>query len=267
MAPQVKALTIEDLTAEGQVEAKVAQLGVVDRDLDITEPGYFGKQATRMVWGHQWLSWIGKGTIYEDGDAAMFSGQFFMDTQAGAEAYKTVKAMGELAEWSYGYEVLPGGSRKAAPDSGARRVLQPRADGTPGATVFEVSPVLQAAGVGTGTTAIKGDAWVPGEPLPTDQKFSDQLQATVVSMQRAIARAQAIKELREDEGKPLGQQTVELLGEMNGALEKLQGTVAALLPTTEQAPPEVPPADEGAAQADALRAAHAHLEQLVAGLP
>jgi hypothetical protein len=194
-----------------------------------------------------------------------------MDTQTGSEAYKTVRAMGDLADWSYGYLIKPGGSRKAAPGVGAARVLQPLPDGSPGADVYEVSPVVRGAGTDTGTLEMK--QWAPGSELPKDQKFSDQLQGTVVALQRAIERGAAIKQLRDDEGKPLGKQTVELLEEMSGALTQLQGTVADLLPTnTEQDPPPTDPPDptdpevEGEA-AEAMANAHAHMEQLVAGLP
>ena len=260
--PQVKALQLKDVTAEGKVLANVATLGVVDREGDLAEPGFFGKQATPMAWGHQWLSWVGKGTVYEDGDDALFDGQFFMDTQAGDEAYKTVRAMGDLGQWSYGYAVHQGGQRP--PDTGtkARRILQPLADGSPGAKMLEVSPVLHGAGVATGTVAIKG-AWVPGTPLPTDQKFSDQLQGTVVAVQQAIERAQAIKALRDDEGKPLGEQSVVLLTDMAAGLTKLQGAVAAVLDDDNDPEQDPTTTDAGAA----ARAAEAHMELLVAGLP
>lgn len=259
--PQVKALQLKDVTAEGKVLANVATLDVVDREGDLTKHGFFGKQPTPMAWGHQWLSWVGKGTVYEDGDDALFAGEFFMDTQAGDEAFKTVRAMGELGQWSYGYAVHPGGQRP--PDAGvkARRILQPLPDGTPGAKMLEVSPVLHGAGVATGTVAIKG-AWVPGTPLPTDQKFSDQLQGTVVALQQAIERAQAIKALRDKEDKPLGEQTVVLLADMAAGLTKLQGAVAAVLDDDNPEPDPTTP-DAGAA----ARAAEAHMELLVAGLP
>lgn len=260
--PQVKALALKDVTAEGKVLANVATLDVVDREGDLTKRGFFGKQPTPMAWGHQWLSWVGKGTVYEDGDDALFTGEFFMDTQAGDEAFKTVRAMGDLGQWSYGYAVHPGG--QAPPDAGtkARRILQPLADGSPGAKMLEVSPVLHGAGVDTGTVAIKG-AWVPGTPLPTDQKFSDQLGGTVVAVQQAIERAEAIKALRTKEGKPLGEQTVELLASMGTALTKLQGAVAAVLDDDNDPVQDPTTPDAGAA----ARAAEAHMELLVAGLP
>lgn len=262
-APQVKALQLKDVTAEGKVLANVATLGVTDKVGDLTKHGFFGKQAAPMAWGHQWLSWIGKGDVYEDGDDALFTGEFFMDTQAGEEAFKTVRAMGDLGQWSYGYQPLPGGARPPTSGEKANRVLQPLPDGSTGVKVLEVSPVLHGAGTATGTIGIKG-AWVPGTPLPTDMKFSDQLQGTVVAVQQALERAQAIKALRDDEGKPLGEQTVVLLTDMDAALVKLQGAVAAVL-DDDTDPPTDPPTtpDAGAA----ARAAEAHMESLVAGLP
>ncbi len=267
-----KALKLQDLTPEGNVIANVATIGQTDREGDVAEPGYFGQQKSRMLWGHQLMTWIGKGEVAERGDDVLFEGQFFMDTQTGSEAYKTVKAMGDLADWSYGYLIKPGGARKAAPNIGASRVLQPLPDGQPGVDLYEVSPVVRGAGFDTGTLAMK--QWAPGLDLPADTKFSDQLQGTVVAIQQTIDRAAAIKQLRDSEGKPLGKQAVELLTQMADGLTELQGTVADLLPATEptQDPPLTDPPDpdnpevEGEAAA-AMANAHAHMDQLVASLP
>ena len=39
----------------------------------------------------------------------VFDGGFFLETDAGLEAYKTVKAMGTLQEWSWGFRVVDAG--------------------------------------------------------------------------------------------------------------------------------------------------------------
>ena len=58
-----------------------------------------------MVWSHKWDMPIGKGTIAQDDDKAVFKGEFFMDTESGKEAYNLVKNMGDMQQWSFGYKV------------------------------------------------------------------------------------------------------------------------------------------------------------------
>lgn len=142
------------LTEEGEVKAAFAQTGVVDFDADYTFAGAFPtKDLPISAYGHN--SWpekggllpSGKGSIKEVGDLAILEGQFFIDTTAGRDTYLTVKHMGDLQEWSYGYDV----TKTAPPPAGmkARR-------GIKALDVFEVSPVLLGAGIGTRTLDIKG---------------------------------------------------------------------------------------------------------------
>lgn len=150
--PEIKATDDE----EGTVIARFATMGVKDLDGDVTESGAFGKQRVKVsAYGH--TSWggalpVGVGTIDEKGDEAIATLSFFMDTDHGRNHYRTVKGLGDLGEWSYGYDVL----EEAAPDeeqadAGVARVLKKLA-------VHEVSPVLRGAGKGTATLAVKCDA-------------------------------------------------------------------------------------------------------------
>jgi len=142
------------LTEEGEVKAAFAQTGVVDFDADYTFAGAFPtKDLPISAYGHN--SWpekggllpSGKGSIKEVGDLAILEGQFFIDTTHGRDTYLTVKHMADLQEWSYGYDV----TKTAPPPAGmkARR-------GIKALDVFEVSPVLLGAGIGTRTLDIKG---------------------------------------------------------------------------------------------------------------
>ena len=107
-----------------------------------------------MVWAHKWDMPIGKGYIKEDGDKATFVGEFFMDTDSGQEAYKLVKNMGELQQWSFGYRVNDAEHGKfkerGNDDQVEARYLK-------SLTVFEVSPVLVGANQETYTMAIKSN--------------------------------------------------------------------------------------------------------------
>ena len=84
-------------------------------------------------------------------------GRFFLDTEAGLETYKTVKNLGELQEWSYGFETLESAEGKV--DEKNVRILKRL-------KTFEISPVFIGAGNNTQTLAIKsgGDAPLTEEP-------------------------------------------------------------------------------------------------------
>ena len=134
----------------GEFSAVFATLNVIDHDGDVTRPGAFrdGQKVRIAYWGHRWQDLpVGKGEIHADEEKAWVDGQFFLDTAAGLETYRTVKNLGELQEWSYGFDV----DKWSMGKFGERDVMF-----LEGLNVHEVSPVLLGAGIGTGTTAIKG---------------------------------------------------------------------------------------------------------------
>lgn len=134
----------------GEFTAVFATLGVKDLDGDVTIPGAFqeGQEVRIARWGHNWGDLpVGKGTIHADEKEAWVEGQFFLDTQGGQEHYKTVKALGDLQEWSYGFDILE--DEPGEVNGEPVRFLK-------SLDVFEVSPVLLGAGIDTRTEAIKG---------------------------------------------------------------------------------------------------------------
>lgn len=138
---------------KGLVQVEFATLGVKDRDGDFTLPGAFGTQQVALAsYGHGWRSGhlpIGKGTISEKGNKAVGEFQVFMNSAAGREHFEVVKEMGDLQEWSYGFEILETGElTEELRQIGVWRVIQK-------VRVYEVSPVLVGAGVGTRTLAAK----------------------------------------------------------------------------------------------------------------
>lgn len=144
----------------GEVESVIATLNVKDSDGDVTKPGFFGTQKTAIVGSHNWSDiMLGKGTVTEDGEKAVFKGKLNLDDPAGKALHS--KLMFDMAhdepliEWSYGFEVLPGGAKQGDHNGEQVQILGPKEDGSPGAKVWEVSPVLAGAGVGTGTLGVK----------------------------------------------------------------------------------------------------------------
>lgn len=144
-----RGLKITD-AAEGKVKAVFATLNVKDSDGDVTLAGAFTKEEVRIsAYNHQ--SWkaalpVGKGVIFEDGEDVVFEGEFFLDTTAGKETFAVVKRMGDLQEWSYGYDPLD--SERGTKDGEAVRFLK-------SLKVHEVSPVILGAGVNTRTLVAK----------------------------------------------------------------------------------------------------------------
>jgi HK97 family phage prohead protease len=151
---ETKSLAVEMKDADkGIVSARFATLGVKDHDGDVTLPGAFGKQKVRVsAFGH--TSWMGSlpvgvGNIHEEADAAIADLQFNLNTTVGRDHFETVKQLGDLGEWSYGFDIM----EEAKPDeeqrqAGVFRVLKKL-------KVHEVSPVLLGAGVDTRTLAVK----------------------------------------------------------------------------------------------------------------
>jgi HK97 family phage prohead protease len=133
----------------GEFKAIFATLNVKDADGDVTLPGAFeeGQPVRISAWGHKWDQLpVGRGTVHSDGKEAWVDGQFLLETETGKEHYNTVKGMGDLQEWSYGFQVedsIPGQF-----DGQDVRFLRKM-------KVIEVAPVMQGAGVDTRTADIK----------------------------------------------------------------------------------------------------------------
>jgi hypothetical protein len=177
------------LADTGSIELAFAQLNVVDSDGDVTLPGAFPtKDVPMSAYGH--TSWdgalpVGKGSISEQGDWAVFKGQFFMDTAAGRDTHATIKGLGSLAEYSYGYQPLPNGTEMDQRDGRTVRLLK-------ALDVFEVSPVLKGAGVGTHTLAIKSGAPGPGASLAEILAWDSEAKAAILDRLKGHAAARGM---------------------------------------------------------------------------
>ncbi len=148
----------------GEFRATFSTFNVIDKDNDVTLPGAFKDGAAVRIsyWGHRWQDLpVGRGVIHQDGTRAFVDGRFFLDTTAGKETYLTVKGLGDLQEWSYGYDVL--NSELGKQDGRDVRFLKELA-------VAEVSPVMLGAGI-TMTDSIKDFAEHPSGAVP--QKSED----------------------------------------------------------------------------------------------
>ncbi|MFN8631203.1 MAG: HK97 family phage prohead protease [Chloroflexota bacterium] len=210
------------LTESGDITLAFAQLDVVDHDGDVTVAGAIPtKDVAMSAYGH--TSWdgalpVGRGTVKEAGGWGVFSGRFLMDTDQGRNTYNTVKAMAELQEYSYGYGVTK--ASFGVKDGVNVRYLE-------GLDIFEVSPVLAGAGIGTHTMSIKGGG--PGPGLP----YADALDGIVREAKALIERSRERAELRAKDGRLLSAASRDRLAALGDALEALGVDLASLLDETD----------------------------------
>lgn len=129
-----------------------ADLDDIDKDGDVTLKGAFpdGAEVVISAYGHQ--SWkgalpVGKGVIREEGDEAIVTAEFFLDTTHGRDTFNTVKGLGELQEWSYSLHDVK--AERSTVKGRRVRVLKKIG------LVKEVSPTLRGAGIDTRTLATK----------------------------------------------------------------------------------------------------------------
>ncbi len=233
MEMERKSFTGIELKAEkpGAFTAKIAQLNVIDKDHDVTLPGSFPQGKSILISAYQHESWmgalpVGKGMVKEVGDDVIVEGEFNLKTETGREHYETIKFAPELQEWSYGFRVTKRGEETEWNGQPVGRIIK-------GVDIFEASPVLRGAGVGTGTLAIKTDK---GVTLET------QTEAALTAVADLVARVKALTALRQEQGKaPLAAANEERLNKALKSLTDLEAEIKALLTKPE-------PADSAAAQ-------------------
>jgi HK97 family phage prohead protease len=203
---------------EGEFTAVINTFGVIDRHGEVVLPGAFPiSKAVPMVGDHNPTNRTGKGVIESIGNEAVFRGQFFLNTVAGREAYETVKAMGDLQEWSFGAFA----TEAEWGDQDGKRVrfikkLDP----------FEVSYVLKGANPRTRLLAIKGDGMTLSDQSVTVQAAVDDL----------VTRLRSLAELREKEGRVLSEANRQRLVSLKGALQEVITDIETLLSETARQP-------------------------------
>jgi HK97 family phage prohead protease len=157
-------LTIKNAD-RGEISAVFATFDVVDHDGDVVERSAFddGQEVVISAYGHR--SWdgalpVGRGTITTTPKEAVLHGRFFMETQHGKDTFLTVKEVGDLQEYSWGFDITKHSYEER--DGKQVRILH-RVD------LHEVSPVLRGASIGTRTLAAKsagpGVAVKAGRPV------------------------------------------------------------------------------------------------------
>lgn len=190
----------------GEVDAVFATLGVKDSDGDVTLPGAFEAGAPVVISAYGHASWggalpVGKGTIREVKNEAIMSGQFFMDTTHGRDTFLTVKGLGPIQNWSYGYDPVDYSFGEFEGDQVRFLAKQ---------QVHEVSPTLLGAGVNTRTLGTKGASTFIGEAT------------AVLAAATALAdRAADVMAKRAEKGKGLGADSAAVLDQIVAQCKRL----------------------------------------------
>jgi HK97 family phage prohead protease len=227
---EVKFLTTDEV--EGKVEAVFSVFNEVDSDGDVVLPKSIksghGDKGVAMVWGHDWKDVIGRGEIVQDDHRATFKGQFIMDTQAGRDAFNTVKAMGDLQQWSFGYEVLDSEQGLFQKDSGDIEVRYLK-----DVKVWEVSPVLVGANQNTETVLVKNQDTqkeVKQEVKEeTGTRFNEDVDNLLMRLSAVLKRAKELTALRISKEKLLSEGSTDTLVDLQDTIQEVYQDLDTLL--------------------------------------
>ena len=219
----------------GQVKAVFSVFNEVDSDNDVVLPrsirsGY-GDKGVVMVWGHDWKHIIGKGKIVQDDDKATFEGKFNMNTEAGREAYETVKAMDDLQQWSFGFEVHDSEKGMFTKGNGEEQEVRFLKD----VKVWEVSPVLVGANQNTHTVGIKEqtqkdlDEEVKEDSKKSGMSFVEEVDNLLIKMTSLLGRCKELTSLRLSKDKNLSESSADAIEKLKDALEDMHQDLDTML--------------------------------------
>ena len=210
---------------EGKVQAVFSNFNEVDSDGDVVMPNSiksgYGERGVAMVWAHDWKDVIGRGQIVQDDKRAVFKGQFIMDTERGRDAFNTVKAMGDLQQWSFGYEVLDSENGMFKKDNNEEIEVRFLKD----VKVWEVSPVLVGANQNTYTMSVKGDE----QEEKKGKRFNEEVAEVLTTLTSLVKRARELTALRLSKDKLLSDEATNLITDLQDALQNAHQDIDTLL--------------------------------------
>ena len=196
------------------IEAVFSLFDVIDSDNDVTKAnalrsGYTGNKVP-LVWNHDWSKVIGRGIIETDNQKAVFKG-YFLNTESGKEAYETVKAMQDMQQFSYGFQVLKSSKGTHIDSKGQEVPVRILED----VKVWEVSPVLVGAQQNSFVQALKSGL----EPVDEEIKAEMQLESTEP---KVSSKDDASIISSSQQGMRLGEQAVASLEELKAFTERIE---------------------------------------------
>lgn len=201
---------------EGAFLARIATLGVIDLDNDVTLKDAFPESKEVLVSAYQHGSWqgalpVGRAVIKVEGPDVLAKGQFNLQITSGRDHYEAIKFAGNLQEWSYAFKAIEW--EMGEQDGREVRFLKK-------VEPFEISPVLKGAGIETGTLVIK-----------ERQFYADQAEAALAAARDLAARTKSLADLRRKEGRALSEVNRKRLLVMIQKFDEIGKTLKGLLET------------------------------------
>ena len=196
------------------IEAVFSLFETIDSDNDVTKAnalrsGYTGNKVP-LVWNHDWSKVIGRGIIETDNQKAVFKG-YFLNTEAGKEAYNTVKEMQDMQQFSYGFQVMKSSKGTHIDSKGEEVPVRVLED----VKVWEVSPVLVGAQQNSFVQALKSGL----EPVDEEIKAVMQVESTEPEVS---SETDASISKSSQQGMRLGEHAVASLEELKAFTERIE---------------------------------------------
>ena len=211
------------------IEAVFSLFDTIDSDNDVTKAnalrsGYTGNKVP-LVWNHDWSKVIGRGIIETDNQKAVFKG-YFLDTEAGKEAYETVKAMQDMQQFSYGFQVMKSSKGKHIDSKGEEVPVRVLED----VKVWEVSPVLVGAQQNSFVQALKSglESFDEEIEIPEQQENEKKKHCTYADDGKCMKDKKISSETdasiskSSQQGMRLGEQAVASLEELKAFTERIE---------------------------------------------
>ncbi len=211
------------------IEAVFSLFDTIDSDNDVTKAnalrsGYTGNKVP-LVWNHDWSKVIGRGIIETDNQKAVFKG-YFLDTEAGKEAYETVKAMQDMQQFSYGFQVMKSSKGKHIDSKGEEVSVRVLED----VKVWEVSPVLVGAQQNSFVQALKSGLESFDEEIETPEQQENEKKkhctyaddGKCMKDNKVSSDTDASISKSSQQGMRLGEQAVASLEELKAFTERIE---------------------------------------------
>ena len=211
------------------IEAVFSLFDTIDSDNDVTKAnalrsGYTGNKVP-LVWNHDWSKVIGRGIIETDNQKAVFKG-YFLDTEAGKEAYETVKAMQDMQQFSYGFQVMKSSKGNHIDSKGEEVPVRVLED----VKVWEVSPVLVGAQQNSFVQALKSGLESFDEEIETPEQQENEKKkhctyaddGKCMKDNKVSSDADASISKSSQQGMRLGEQAVASLEELKAFTERIE---------------------------------------------
>ena len=211
------------------IEAVFSLFDIIDSDNDVTKAnalrsGYTGNKVP-LVWNHDWSKVIGRGIIETDNQKAVFKG-YFLNTEAGKEAYNTVKEMQDMQQFSYGFQVMKSSKGTHIDSKGEEVPVRVLED----VKVWEVSPVLVGAQQNSFVQALKSGLESFDEEIETPEQQENEKKkhctyaddGKCMKDNKVSSDADASISKSSQQGMRLGEQAVASLEELKAFTERIE---------------------------------------------